>query len=790
MTLRIKKLTIKNFKVFPNLVLDFNSNNLSLLDGPNGFGKTSFYDALELLFLGNISRYTDLDDKVSNRRKALGGYPLVFDDALPDDELSIEIEMDCQSGPITLKRCEKKSKLDSFKRMSDVKMNLFISTGDNFKKVSDEESFLCDLLGDNYKKNYGLFHYIEQEENTTLLKGKAESKQQKIDHLFDISDYRSKIEKLKLVQKTIAPLKAPAKKKELATLKQDLVQLKSRLIPSIPTEIEYKRLINTTNQSWDKQDLQFEPGIFAEWLSENGTLRKLRVLTENSIHIINKRYNENIDKKLSLVDKVIEPLLRYGAHVNNLDSYKLDVKLYDQSIEFLDFAKEGIIYLYEKNRAVPTSLILSNMSEDFSVEAYRDELRSLKNSIESSSKLETSLNKLLKSKSNYLEDFQSYQENIEHKDTKCPTCGHNWLDHTKLMEEIENQETILTDILDVNNSLLKEKVKNIEDKYLDVIIKHCKVISNYKKSTIEFKRSLTSLKENQVQYLIECIKEYEKFGISLNEYFLSSMDLSIPVPKGKLTNAVKALYKPVDHTFLTDDIIDLFTSIFNNNESELSALTISEIDKKHQYIKLQYEKSKLKDIEAKEGKYKVELDRFNNAQKIWNELKDLIDIYNKNINKYIESISRGIEIFFHIYSGRLLQNYQNGVGIFIDTDGKSISFKENPNKEHDVIFTMSSGQLSSLVISFSMALNNKYAKNPILLIDDPVQTMDEINVAGFIDLLRHEFKDRQIFISTHEDHTSSYFRYKFRKANLDTQRINFKDEAFKLSNRSINSETD
>ena len=56
-----------------------------------------------------------------------------------------------------------------------------------------------------------------------------------------------------------------------------------------------------------------------------------------------------------------------------------------------------------------------------------------------------------------------------------------------------------------------------------------------------------------------------------------------------------------------------------------------------------------------------------------------------------------------------------------------------------------------------------------------VQTMDEINVAGFIDLLRYQFKNRQIFISTHEDHTSSYFRYKFSKAGLEQERINLKE---------------
>lgn len=33
----------------------------------------------------------------------------------------------------------------------------------------------------------------------------------------------------------------------------------------------------------------------------------------------------------------------------------------------------------------------------------------------------------------------------------------------------------------------------------------------------------------------------------------------------------------------------------------------------------------------------------------------------------------------------------------------------------------------------------------VLLIDDPVQTMDEINMASFVELLRNEFKDKQIF---------------------------------------------
>ena len=47
---------------------------------------------------------------------------------------------------------------------------------------------------------------------------------------------------------------------------------------------------------------------------------------------------------------------------------------------------------------------------------------------------------------------------------------------------------------------------------------------------------------------------------------------------------------------------------------------------------------------------------------------------------------------------------------------------------------------------------------------------------GFINLLRNEFADRQIFMSTHESMMSAYMRYKFEKFGLRTERINFKDK--------------
>jgi len=74
-----------------------------------------------------------------------------------------------------------------------------------------------------------------------------------------------------------------------------------------------------------------------------------------------------------------------------------------------------------------------------------------------------------------------------------------------------------------------------------------------------------------------------------------------------------------------------------------------------------------------------------------------------------------------------------------------------------------------------LALNKKYSRNKVLLIDDPVQTMDELNIAGFVELLRNDFGDRQIFISTHEDKMSTYMRYKFEKFGFKTKRVSMKN---------------
>ena len=86
--------------------------------------------------------------------------------------------------------------------------------------------------------------------------------------------------------------------------------------------------------------------------------------------------------------------------------------------------------------------------------------------------------------------------------------------------------------------------------------------------------------------------------------------------------------------------------------------------------------------------------------------------------------------------------------------------------------------LSAVALSFLLCMNQAYGANKacsILLIDDPVQTIDDVNMVGFVDILRYEFGDRQIFISTHEQSFEWFLRYRYSKAEKKVNVFNMKD---------------
>ena len=90
---------------------------------------------------------------------------------------------------------------------------------------------------------------------------------------------------------------------------------------------------------------------------------------------------------------------------------------------------------------------------------------------------------------------------------------------------------------------------------------------------------------------------------------------------------------------------------------------------------------------------------------------------------------------------------------------------------------MNTGQLNGLAIAILLSVRNVYCNNNglnILLIDDPLQTIDDISAISLADLLSQQ-NAKQIILSTHESTKSELFRYKFKKSNYKVLNINMKD---------------
>lgn len=86
--------------------------------------------------------------------------------------------------------------------------------------------------------------------------------------------------------------------------------------------------------------------------------------------------------------------------------------------------------------------------------------------------------------------------------------------------------------------------------------------------------------------------------------------------------------------------------------------------------------------------------------------------------------------------------------------------------DYDPFTVMSSSQINVVALSIFLSLNLGIPNLPLktLMLDDPLQSLDDINFLGFIDLIRRTRGGggRQIFLSTHDDRLSGLLKRKLR----------------------------
>ncbi|GAA4146998.1 hypothetical protein GCM10022216_32530 [Sphingobacterium kyonggiense] len=780
--IRIKKLLIYNFKgVKKQLIIDFQKagNHNQILSGPNGFGKTTIFEALELCITGKFDRvqaFKDVQLKTKGRNK-----PFFQNTDGKNVIIKLLIEKDHQEIVIT----KLYDDVNSPKRATIAKdfipedshsffFTSLTESSHDFESLAVDSNNLVDqskinelFLGRDAKVGldsiYYLFNYIQQEESIRFLKQREDTKGSSLAFLFNIEKEESEQIKLNAIVDNF--------RNQKSTIDEEIKRLESS--QSEGQNLEYKRLFGQKEIAFDKQE-PFEKltdaiALFPTYIEE---LDKLIVFKTN--------FDIDEYRKSLFYDAINNQILPNDALLNSLlISNIYDVSLIDKLNE-----KNSKIVQYNKLRDLKEDLIISKETvQEFFNDEQKGKYAVLENKFIGINKdlgeIGLILSNLILANETVWTHYQGSLRNNQLSESHCPFCNSKF---TGIQELTDSYEKQIENLKKFNQNKIDEKQKIIEElKEFHQIIKI--KINDYLKENTTTDTSIITLLRNypNLQSNIDRIKESllrAEFGFS-EEIFLtllpneiSELDTKKIELKHFLENDLLRRYR-YDIQKISNK--ELYSTYFDSNEEILKLISIDLLEQKKQYLQL-----KLQLISSERLSFLRE--RSGKLIKVFDRLEKLNKSLYKTIKDHKVEMIEKIKIPFFIYSGKILQNYQQGFGIFIDIlptgQRNNVVLKTGKDSDHDIVFHLSAGQMAVVSLAFCLSLNKVYNTNKnfkLLAIDDPIQTMDNLNVHSFIELLRNEFSDYQIILSTHDDFISRYMSYKFEKFNIKTSIQNVQD---------------
>lgn len=761
----INRIYVENYKLFDSKEIKFSGNLLSVFDGPNGYGKTSTFDAIEFLITGTISRIYD-----SEVIAGTASYETVFLAKNPQKDVLIKGEFvdnqkkDVFTIGIRIRAALKGGKNNNPKTILDNAENYFLTNYDipieswgNYMLSKEKmDSIRKDKFGEQNLKQFTLFHYVRQEDRLSYFKQSEKSRSLTIESLMGIEKESTKQQNAEQVQKKIS-----AKIKEL----EKRIGQKKNILDNRPesdsVKIKYIPLFDG-KYPWDIENVTFQSGNDTLL---NGYLKELNALKAyvkyRSLH---KKYNAvtRWDQIPTEMRNITIQAWMLSMQVS-CDARELEKKQMD--LQYLE--KQNSLFLDDKILEVSFAKLCEKLNIAQLGREFDQQSVLLKQIKESQTEMQSSISEL----TSLRKRMHSEAEKIEKLEI-CPYCGASWNEKKELEQQYLNTENIIKKLLDTNGQQFEEKYREFSQKVKDNVYSVlCDEIEKMKSDRLLQVYCMFKNRENFVSCTSSCNKIMEIIGtgdlFEQNENFEEIIN--------EVFAKIESTRNEISDEYLQDNKQFDFEGVTSRYFSESAIpeiLTEENLELKKQYLHNLY----LKSYEELTIQMQKLTEIKKHAEEMYTCMKEYSKALKNSINKYEKQIIDQIEIPFFVYTSRLLQSYQGGQGVLIKNDGKSIRFTA-PGSEHDVLYTMSSGQLSAVLLAFSLAMNKIYVGEGIttIFIDDPIQCMDDINMISFVELLRREFSDSQIIVSTHEEQFSNYIRYKFKKYHIDTQAITLKD---------------
>lgn len=579
-------------------------------------------------------------------------------------------------------------------------------------------------------------------------------------NLFNTSDIAAEIESCKSISSKLTKFIADDERKanedaliiERAALRE--------MVQADLSGIEYKKLSTAELQpGWDKETLfpTYSAEVQRQYLEST---RKISELLPLKAAIRTRADNEAIETDIEQNQASLRILAQFGADLNKLDDLDNTKKELDKLEKAAAIIKRGATVIkLEEAQSLPhwAAGRLEWFEEQITV---RNDLQKKNTSNDSV------VAELARLKKQLLEEHAK----IYPDDKLCPLCGADWEAHNSMVKAVDDRAKKITHALNADGQTLINLITSMTDE-LTVIDTHIKsrIATIPPTYNSPLHKELINVKF-RLPAIAQLAEKLKSEGIQVI-YTFSENDEVISERLEDLSNSLRAK-KVVETQALPDDWREIINTAFKELQ-DLYIIDTQDLKNKDQYIVI-------KANEVKSTRLQKCLDELRNiereneaARKAKDKVNSLRTTLEKAEQSYADQTISEIELIFHIYSGRLIQNYQRGLGLFIESrEGKQLRFLTAEKSDHDAVMSMSSGQVSALSLAFFLSLNKVYARVPLILIDDPAQSLDEVNVASLTDLLRCELKHCQLIVSSHEDDISAYMRYRFTRAGLSTSSLN------------------
>lgn len=766
MSWKIKRIEVSSFKAFKHIDLNLGSSSLLTLDGPNGYGKTSIFDALELLLTGQIKRIQNLFSTLMTGSKKNYDDSLFWNTRSDKKELSIKAEFKSGERKLILARhattkaleTKANNRADKFQHFSLYELPEFNSEAYTDANRRDN-GFLDEIFGKNFRENFSFLNYLEQGQNK-LLHTRVDERRDALGNLFNISDVATEIDRCRSIATKLTKfIGDDARKAKENSLKADCTALREMIQANLDG-VEYKKISSVDPEpTWDKENPfpTYDAGSYTLYLE---SLRKLSELLSQKAAIRVRADNETIEADIKRHAGLLHGLAKLGTDISKLDYLDKAKKEIDQLAQATTIIKKGASAITkEQVRTLPGWA--ADRLELFEEQIARRNRLQIQNTVNGSAAAELS-----RLKRQLLEEHAK----IYPKDELCPLCGNNWKSHASMLEAIEKRAQKIGDALSKDGRDLVSLITlmTTELSVIQTYIQERQAIlrpgynEELHKALIAVKPRLSAIQQLGEQLRADGIQ---------TSFTFSNDEVVVETRFEHLRRSMQT--KKKDETVaLPDDWRQIIGEAFKDLQ-EFYIFDPHDLKNKELYIKNkanEAQSSKLQQCLADLQKIERENEAANKAKDKVTKLRNTLV---KAEEKYADQTISEIELIFHIYSGRLIQNYQRGLGLFIESrDGKQLRFLTAEKSDHDAVLSMSTGQVSALSLAFFLSLNKVYADVPLILIDDPSQSLDDVNIASLTDLLRCELHHCQLVVSSHEEDISAYMRYRFERAGLTTTSLN------------------